>query len=323
MENILAKILVYGDLHLSSKNYGAHRDYPKESLYCLSMLKDTIKEENITHVIGCGDFSFGRFNSIEYREAVDNNLSEILEATNGNHWELKGNHDSATYGKTERDYYVSRGLIKESENIIIGNVNISMIDYGLEKKADVLIKDTEDMVNIIVAHNFVKCSDNRVANFGDALILDQFEKWFGADYIICGHVHKDMEFDGGICKDGMGHKVHINYPGCMTRPAYKQGQMDDKAKFVVITVYDNNRVSIDNIYKELWALEESFCIENIEDIGKKKEEANKRVDIRDILDKLDESERGIGGIEEIINGYTDIDEKYRKKAIELLSRAQE
>ena len=55
----LARILVYGDLHLSSKNYGSHNNYPKETLDILRLITDKASEIQATHIVGLGDFADG------------------------------------------------------------------------------------------------------------------------------------------------------------------------------------------------------------------------------------------------------------------------
>ena len=51
-------------------------------------------------------------------------LHDEYRITKGNHFEIKGNHDSAGYGLTEREFYIEKGLLKEPINMTIGNVNI-------------------------------------------------------------------------------------------------------------------------------------------------------------------------------------------------------
>lgn len=321
MANIIARLGVYGDIHLNSKNYGAHRDYPKESLEYFSKITEITKNKQLTHLIGLGDFSFGRFHSLEYRLAIEKNLEEQYRLTNGQRYEIKGNHDEAGYGFTERDYYVKKGYLKESSNIVLGNVNISMIDYGKHDTSDVIINDDENHVNIILAHDFFKFSDSSVANYGKAIELDNYTRWFGVDYILLGHVHKIMKFEGHIVKDELAHKTIVEYLGCMTRPAYREGHMDEKGHMAIITVYDDGNVDIDTEVIELWNLADSFNLE-----AKAKEQANKdekaaRVDISDIVKQLDSHDRSVGNPEDIIQGMKDVDDKYKNKAINLLKMA--
>ena len=60
MGNIVARIGIYGDLHLHSRNYGAHINYPKETLHYLRIITELTESEGLTHLIGLGDLTFGR-----------------------------------------------------------------------------------------------------------------------------------------------------------------------------------------------------------------------------------------------------------------------
>jgi len=321
MKNVLARIGVYGDIHLNSKNYGAHRDYPKESLEYFTKITEVTQNSGLTHLIGCGDFSFGRFHSLEYRLSVENNLEKQNSLTKGNRFELQGNHDSAGYGFTERDYYIEKGLLKPSQNLIIGNLNLSMVDYGKYLEIPVIINDDENHVNMIIAHDFFKFSNSSVANFGKAIELDNFTNWFGADYIVLGHVHKIMKFKGYIFKDNLAHEVTLDYLGCMTRPAYREGYIDEEGHMLIITVYDDNSIDIDTEIIPLWKVEDSFNLEAKAKQKQKEAEKEQRVDISDIVKQLDSHDRNIGNPEDIIADMKDIDEKYKNKAIELLKQA--
>lgn len=321
MANVIARLAFYGDMHLCSKNYGAHRDYPKESLEYFQKITEVVANRGVTHLIGTGDFTYGRFNSLEYRLSIETELQKQYELTNGNRFELRGNHDEAGYGMTERDYYVNKGMLKPSTNLSIGNVNLTMVDYG--KYEDIIpnIVDDNTKVNILVAHDFFKFSNTQIANFGKGIDLDHFEKWFGLDYLICGHVHKDMEFDGNIIKGDMAHQVHANYLGCMMRPAYREGLMDENGKILIITVYDDNNIDIDTEYIKLWDLDKSFNLEEKQKQLNKKEEKASRVDISDIVKQLDTHDRNVGSPEEIISSMDGINNKYKEKAIWLLKAA--
>ena len=82
--------------------------------------------------------------------------------------ELEGNHDSATYGMTEYQFYVQKGLLKRADNIVVENVNISMIDYGKHLKMPIITPD-KDMVNIVLAHDYFKFRNTQLPNYGNAI----------------------------------------------------------------------------------------------------------------------------------------------------------
>jgi len=316
---IIARVLIEGDPHLSSKNYGAHRDYPKESLELYKATTDKAEELKVTHIVSLGDFSYGRFNTLEYRAGVERELDRRNKITNNNHYTLKGNHDSATYGWTELEYYVKKGLIKPAENIQLGSLNVSMVDYGQHNKTQI-IAPTEETINVVLAHDFFKFKDTPLPDYGESKILDEMEQWFGVDWLICGHIHGLHMFQGIVIKDNISHPMVVAYPGCMPRPAYREGFMQEVGQLILFTVYADGNVQTDTIEIPLWSIEQSFNLEQRQ-LTKEKRDL-KHVDISDIVQELNQHQRTVGNPEEIIMSMTDKKMEYRKKAIELLQLAQ-
>lgn len=313
--SLLARVLVYGDIHLSSKNYGGHRQYPMESLGYFRNITNTAKEFEVTHIVGLGDLTYGRFHTLEYRQAVETEFIEQNKICNGNRYELKGNHDSATYGMTEYEYFKARGLFRASTNLSIGNLNLSMIDYGKHRQSKILNVEKEK-TNIVLMHDYFKFEDTRIADYGKALILDSFEPWFGVDYIVGGHIHNHELFEGKMISNGMSYKTIVHYLGCPCRPAYRPGFMQETGQYAIISVYQNGEVDYDIHEFPLLGINESF---NLEEKAEKEEHlAQKRVDVSDIVHRLDNHKRVVGEPEEIIMAMEDIKLEYRKKAVELL-----
>jgi len=317
----LARILIYGDIHLSSKNYGAHKDYPKESLYYFKLITDKTEELRATHLIGLGDFSYGRFHNLEYRLEVEKLLNKQYELVNGNRYELLGNHDTATYGMTEYQYYIKKGLLKPSTNFTIGDVNISMVNNN-EYNSHQIIEPSDDKINIVLMHNFFRFRDTDMPDFGNYINLDDFINWFGVDYIIGGHIHSKTMFNGVMVKDGVQHKVLVNYPGCLSRPVYRESTLDTIGSLVLLTIRDNGEMQYDILDIPLWDISESFNLVELEEQKKEKLEKGKTVDISDIIQQLNTHQRTVGNIEDIIEALVGIESKYKKKAIDLLKIGQ-
>lgn len=317
----IARVLIYGDIHLNSKNYGGHRDYANESLGYFRKITETAEEIQATHIIGLGDFTFNRFHTLEYRSKVEDELEKQYKLTNGNRFEIKGNHDVAGYGMTEYEYYIEKGLIRPSENIQIGNVNISMIDNDKYNSTDIL-KPDPDKSNIVLAHDYFKFSDTVIADYGRAVELDSFERWFGVDYLICGHIHKQEAFSGRVFKGDESHEMVVTYPGCMSRPAYREGHMDTTGVMIELVISDDSPLKINVIRIPLLSIDECFNIKNINQKAEKKEEKRNRVDISDIVTSLNQHDGVVGNPEDIIMAMAGIDDKYKKKAIDLLKRGQ-
>lgn len=319
-KNIIANVMAYGDIHLWSKNYGAHRNYPEETLYCFEEVVKFAEEHKVTHAIHLGDFSYGRFHTLEYRLAVEDKLARLYAYTNGNSYSLRGNHDYAGYGMTEYEYYITKGLMKPSTNLKLGIVNISMIDYKKHLETEIL-PVSDDTISVVLTHDYFKFSDTKLPEYGNAILLDEFEQWFGVDYLICGHIHNYELFKGKVIKDSRSHDMVVCFPGCLSRPAYREGHMDEKGHIVLMTIFDDATMEIDFPEIPLWPLEKAFILEEKKIIEERK--AVKRVDVSDIVNTLNSHERTIGNPEDIIMAKTDIPLKYREKAIELLQRAGE
>lgn len=311
----LAKILIYGDIHLSDRNYGSHLSYPDESLYYFRNITKVAEEIGATHIIGLGDFTYGRFRTLEFRKEVEEELNKQNKLTNGNRYEIKGNHDSATYGMTEYEYYISCNKIKPAENLQIGNLNLSMVDYSKHRAKTSLPVDSTK-TNIVLMHDFFKFSNTNIADYGQAYILDNFEPWFGVNYIIGGHIHNHEIFEGSIAKDNIASKTAVHYLGCPCRPSYREGHMQNTGQYVILTVYED-KTEYDIYEFDLWDINKSF------NLGLMAEKISKKIDVSDVVKQLDTHQRVIGEPEEVIKAMIDIDTVVKNKAIDLLHSAQQ
>jgi len=313
-----ARILIYGDPHLSSKPYGAHINYPKESLRCFQQITAYVEHLGVTHLIGLGDFSYGRFHSLEYRNAVMEELIKQNRFTKNQYYQIKGNHDVAGYGDTERDFCIKWGFMKPSENLTIGPLHLTMVDYQAHNTTPVNFGTAPSDVNVILAHDFLKFQNTALPKYGNPLILDDFERWYGAHYIISGHIHNQHVFAGNMrCMGHPDRQVIVQYPGAMSRPSYIRGHMDLSGKLVYLTVSSKGEFQYQIIDVALPPLEEVFNTVAQEEKYLKKLEQENRIDISDIIASMDAHERNIGNPEDIIAAM-EVDARYKAKAIDYL-----
>lgn len=321
MDNLVARVLVYGDMHLCSKSYGAHRDYPAESKELFDKITSLVKEYEVTHLIGLGDFTYGRFTTLEYRQSIEDALIEQDKLVNGNHYELKGNHDEASYGMTERDFYIGKGLLKPCVNFDIGNVHFTAVDFGMVTDIKPNINLDEGHVNIVLSHNYMKFKDTRMPNYGKAIMLEDLnDTWFGVKYLICGHIHERYVFSGSYIKDNMASEMEVLYPGCLCRPSYLGPDTTTEGCVILIDIYAD-RVDVRSVQIDLWPIDKAFNIEEKTKQIEKKEEKESRIDISDIVSSLAGHERKLGDPVQMVEGMEGVPEKYRKKAVELLKQA--
>lgn len=308
----MKRVLVYGDPHLSSKNHGSHRDYPKESLEYYKATMDFAEEIEANAVISLGDFTFGRFGDLSYRIKVE----EQLERVKGKHFMLKGNHDVMTDGITEFDYYLSREMFFNVPVVTANGYNIQMFNWGEPI-------DIKDGTSIALVHDYVRYTNTALPMYGNKFInLDNLYIPDSLEYIIAGHIHGQHMFGRG----NTNAKPIVHYVGCNARPSYIHGQMPETGKLVVLDLYNEScgdeKTEID--YKivdvPLWSLDESFNLEEIAAKDADKLEKANRVDLKEIVEELNSHER-ISGDPLVIIDSLEVDEKYKAKAKELLMKA--
>ena len=302
-----------GDTHLSSRQYGGHNDYPKESLHYFTQLNQIAKDNNITHDIRLGDFSFYKFMDLQYRTQVEEQLKTANKQVNGNLYILKGNHDISSTGMTEYEFYLGGGWFRPATNITIDKVNISMLNYGEQFKE--ILTPSRYTVDIIVGHDYYKFQDTQLPNYGNAIILDNKSDWYGVDLILLGHIHQYHKFKGSIIKDNKSYDTVVEYLNCPCRPSYQEG-LDDKWHIFILNIYENHTVSVEELEIPLLSLSNSFNFAKID--TKKDTTAQKRIDLTEIIQRVGSYTNTIGDPEIAIRNMTDIDDKYKQKALDLL-----
>jgi predicted phosphodiesterase len=313
----IARILVEGDAHLSSKNRGAHRDYPNESLKYFNYVSELAKNYGCTHIVNLGDLTYGRFGTLEYRNLVDEAFRVRNEICNNNFYVIKGNHDSATYGQTEYEYYLNKGVFKGAENLVLGNCNINMVNFGEQDTAPINVDD--EHTNIVLTHGYFKFKSTELPPYGEPVILDEFEKWFGVNNIICGHIHKEHIFEGNMIKGDRAVKTTVHYLPCLSRPSY-EADMPTVGAVDIIRVFDDSEPIITRVEIPLLPIEESFNLEQKVSETEHKERVS--VDVSDIVKELSDFERVGGDPDNVIRNMEEVDIRYRNRALELLKEAE-
>ena len=321
VSSIVAKILIEGDKHFCSKNHGGHRDYPSETLYYARLVSELIKSEGVTHYINAGDFTYGRFDRLEYRAEVDKILRDMSSQLNGNVWFLKGNHDSASYGTTEFEYYAASGWFKTSETLDFalgttgGGLHLEMKDFGDYSQ----FNEVPGAINLLVTHGFFTF-DQEKRIMKPNTIMAEHEPWKGIDMLVCGHIHTES-FERG--HGFAGKDVAMHYLPCLSRPEYIRNGMQAEGSVDIFTVYDDGSVNMEQRAIKMLPLETSFDIEAIKAADMQAEE-NERVaiDVSDIAKKMEEHTRVASDPIAVIAGLPEVAEPVKRVAIELIKMAK-
>lgn len=305
------KIAVYGDTHVSSKNYGAHRDYAAESLSYYKAVVDIAESEAVDYMCCLGDLTQGRLTTLEYRAAFEKELMRAYNLTQGKHYCLRGNHDIATYGMTERDYYIGRGLLQEPENLFFNGLSLYMCNYGEEDS--LVIEPKPNTTTVLLTHNYLRFSDTVLPPYGEPIELDNYTNWYGADLILNGHIHRSSKFSGHIIKDSLAKRTTVMNVGCPCRMSY-ESDMQPNGNVILLTVtYEGLQLGQRKF--ELLPIDEAFNLADRE--AKENLKRLKRGELGLIADTLDNRERFVGDPIAMINAMR-VAQIYKDKAIALL-----
>lgn len=324
--NFLARLMIVGDTHLSVKDYGQHYNYPEESYSYFVQAGQIALDQQATHLIYTGDLTYGRFTDLEYREKVDQELERQNNYMNGNLWIIKGNHDKASYGMTEYEYYLNKGLFKGSETLHIGRNEFLMTDFGKEELA--IPDNTGRYQTIVIGHNWFTFEDMQLPPNVKHFPLDHFEQWFGIQGVISGHIHQHSYTKGFIRRtnpttgQSEAHKAFSWQLSCWARPQYLKSGNPTTGDFALIDVYEKG-YTVEAKAIQLWPLEKSFNMAVISEEAQREEiKEEHRIDMTDIIENLTNYTSGYANPEDIIMGMAQYDIRYRQKAIEYLKQVK-
>lgn len=257
------KVLVYGDIHLCTRNRAKHRSYPDESLHYFEFITEQAEALNVDAIVGLGDLSYGNFNNLKFREVVEKLLDRQEKQTQGRRYELRGNHDITGSGYSEYDFYTSRSKLKPATQLVGDNVVIDMLEYGdpatYTAEGGVCIDQDKTKRHVVLFHDFLRFRDSKILGYGDAYIIEELVGLNGVDWLIGGHIH-DMLSDKGMAKGGKD--CALFYPGSMPRPVTKGDAMEKAAIVVIDTDVAEDYVSIYEV--DLLPLEVSYDLQRVE-----------------------------------------------------------
>lgn len=311
------RVIVFGDTHLGDKNYGKHKNYENDSYDTFSRITQVCEEEKADVIILTGDLSNSVFNKLGYRTKIEELFERMNVLTNHRIYCVKGNHDKAGYGMTEYEYYVNKGVIRPSDNITVDKLNITMIDYGKIEEAVVNKSIENDSLEVVICHDTVAFEDTNVPPYMTYYNLSEYSKFCNTSLFLVGHIHEFSTIKGKVYDESKSTASDsmIVYVGCPTRPQLTD-DTDNTGHYVLI---DSNSLEMKLGEFELLNKEDIFVMEDKESTEIIGEEARKKIDIGHVVKELDEYNIGCGDVNVLIESLQE-DEKYKKKAIDLLSK---
>jgi DNA repair exonuclease SbcCD nuclease subunit len=313
------RILVYGDIHLSTKNRAKHRSYPDESLYYFRFITEQAENLGVDCIIGLGDLSYGNFSNLKFREIFEELLDRQIAQTKGERYELRGNHDISNSGYSEYDFYVSRNKIRPGPSLIEGaRADVYTLGYGdaalYSAEGGRTLEFDRAKKNIVMFHDFLRFKDSRITGYGDGYIIEELPGLKNADWFIGGHIHDTLT-------DTRPGGSTLFYPGALARPTVKGGLPETGAILTIDTDSDDSVVQIYEV--SLLPVEESFDLQRVERV---KAEQIRKTELKLVAGELHDAVRGLAGSSrrtalDIIRDNVQISAEVRDKAIEYLVAA--
>lgn len=222
------RVLIFGDLHLSSTYEGKHKSYLYECMMNMIHIRKIVDEtDDVGAVFFLGDLIGVKERNIRDRRFLKEVLTFFIhlnDKTGGNVYSVKGNHDFGDY--SDFDLLVGLGILKNptyvdyvSDNGL--EIRFHFVNYGYEDKSLNFPSVTDSPVsasNVILCHQDLQIPG--VTNWyttKDGITLATQKNWSGVDLIIAGHIHTP-------CKNIMytkieGNEVGLFYTGSPSRVA--------------------------------------------------------------------------------------------------------
>lgn len=337
-DNPIATIMVVGDDHLDSNNYGQHLNYPKETLFYQEMLSKIAEIEQVTHYISTGDLVMKKDFSLDYRAEVDKLLTarkKLVESRGGEMIYIRGNHDVSLHSITEYDYYANRG-------VFIPAAKRPTLDFENSEGQIVLhleLKDWKDespcnnigLHNILITHGLFTADHvegETMPNYGTAIDLTNKADWAGLEYILCGHIHTEHIQQLRVA----GTMTTVHYLPCLARPQYikkyEEGEQARREGSVdLIRVYDDGHIEVERYAVDFIENRLCFNIEKIYNDAAKLElslaSQSRREALKSMAEELQQYEaREVDPVAQIM-ALGNADELHKKIALSWFDEADE
>lgn len=199
------RVLLFGDLHLSSVYQGQHKDYTLECYTNMDNISKKVKAEKASAVFLLGDLIGVNERNIRDRQfllRVVLFLRTLNELTNGNVFIVKGNHDKGDF--SDFDFLVGMGLIKnpkyvdyygcsKEEYAELGDdaleVRFHFVNYG-EETRELDISSDAEYSNVVLGHaDYLIDNVTNWYQHKGGVQVSKLVNFKGVELIISGHIH--------------------------------------------------------------------------------------------------------------------------------------
>lgn len=196
------KILLFGDLHLSSSYEGQHISYISDCYANMEKIRNICEENKPSAIVFLGDLIGVNERSIRDRQFFMRVLQffEYLNSLcNNNVYSVKGNHDAGDF--TDFDFLLGMNLIKNPDYIDYytndgkyHEVRFHFVNYGHERDELSLLDMNSGVSNVVLGHSDYYIDG--VTNWYSArngVELCGLDNFCGVELVVSGHIHIPSE----------------------------------------------------------------------------------------------------------------------------------
>lgn len=197
------RVLIFGDLHISSSFSGQHKNYQYECYYNMDKIISIVAKEKASAVIFLGDLVGVNEKNIRDRQFLmrTQNFFKVLnQATNGNVYSVKGNHDMGDF--TDFDFFEGLGYIKNPKYLnYYGRkpgskkddgleIRFHLVNYGDEHKSLKLASSNDCASDVVLGHcdYYIEGVTNWYSA-GSNVELSKLDNYQGVALVFSGHIH--------------------------------------------------------------------------------------------------------------------------------------
>lgn len=327
------KILIFGDLHMSSSFEGQHISYLRDCYENMELIKEICTREAPDAIIFEGDINGVNEQNVRDRQFF---MREILwfeylnKITEGRVYAVKGNHDIGDF--SDFDFLIGLGLIRNPRYIDFyvpledgeesHEVRFHLVNYGYEKSALALTPEDDCVSNIVIGHAdyFIE----GVTNWYSAkqgVEVSRLDNYCGVELIISGHIHvPSSEVMYARLKDG--RDVGLFFTGSPSRVAERY----DDCWYVEFS-YNFEDGATDCTPKlmglrpvtEVFYPEEDYALEESDELAEARERSEK---LTALVKEIIEGRITSGDIIGQIRAVPGVDEATKQLAVDYYNKAE-
>lgn len=331
------KILIFGDLHISSSFSGSHKHYQLDCYTVMDLILKKVAEEKASAVIFLGDLFGVSEKNIRDRQFLmrtQNFFSLLNQATKGQVFSVKGNHDMGDF--TDFDFFIGVGLIKNPMYINYYGVNekgvneglevrFHLVNYGDEEKPLHKTGDSSGATDIVLGHSdyYIEGVTNWYSA-GKGVDLSQLSNFEGVALVFSGHIHTPSD-EMLFTTIKNGESIGLFYLGCPTRTVeryddcwyavFEYGVAEDGTK---ATAYDCKLMGLEPADEVFYPEEDYDYAEDDNGVAERKERSEK---LTNIVKEIMDSRIMTGNINRQIEIFPGISDEVKQIAKSYLEKA--